>query len=93
MYVSIAQKILAYDREDTYQEISNYLVYDVFSNDDATKRLDYLKRQMKNFRVENGDLVHMNGSKKQRILQTATERQLAVAEAHKRKGTYIAGKS
>lgn len=84
----LQQRLFSYDTEETYQEISNYLVYEVFSNDKATKRLDYLKRQLKNFRVENDELFHMNGNKKQRILFSAEERKNAIEEAHKRKGKY-----
>jgi len=64
-------------------------VYDVFSNDDATKRLDYLKRQLKNFKVENDVLLHLNGKNKQRIPLTAQERKDVIAEAHTKKGKQI----
>ncbi|XP_045214544.2 uncharacterized protein LOC123564788 [Mercenaria mercenaria] len=83
-----AKRQLLYDRFDTYQEISNYLVYDVFSDDEASKRLEYLQRQIKNFKVENENLVHFTGGKKHEVITSATERQRAVAEAHLRKGTH-----
>ncbi|XP_052263252.1 uncharacterized protein LOC127866613 isoform X2 [Dreissena polymorpha] len=82
------QKQLELDREDNYTEISNYLIYEVFSDDLSSQRLEPIKRQLRNFHIEGGYLVHATGSRRQRVLQTATERKLAISEAHLKKGAH-----
>ena len=77
---------MEYDTFDTYKEISNYIVYDVFSDDTMVKRLDHLKRQLKNFRVENGELIHMLGNKKCKVITSSIDRQAAIATACQKKG-------
>ncbi|XP_052789672.1 uncharacterized protein LOC128224064 isoform X2 [Mya arenaria] len=83
-----ATKQLQLDREDNYTEISNHLIYEVFSDESVALRLEPIKRQLKNFRIQDGELWHCLGNKLQHVLQTSAERMSAIAEAHVRKGTH-----
>ena len=73
---------------DTYNEIKNYLIYDVFSNDEIAQRLDEIKRQLKFFKVENNELIYVIGTKKRKVLTSSSDRQKAVQESHLRKGIH-----
>lgn len=86
--IAEAKRQLMYDRLDTYQEISNYIVYDVFSDDNASKHLEYLQRQIKNFKIENDELVHYTGDRKQKVITSVAERQKLIAEVHQKKGSH-----
>ena len=71
---------------DTYNEIKNYLIYEVFSNDEMAARLDDIRRQIKSFRVEHDELIYVIGNKKRKVLLSGGERQRAIQEAYSKKG-------